>query len=71
VYTVQPHLWKALAETFRMICLNISLSLKIAKIRSTPVLGSHPKQVKHSPKRAISFISFFTFCCVLVRTFIA
>jgi len=35
---VQPHQWKALAETFWMMWLNKGLSWKIAKIRTTPVL---------------------------------
>jgi len=40
---IQPHEWKALAETFRLIWLYIYLSLK--KIRTTPVLVLHPKQI--------------------------
>ena len=44
----EPHQWKALAETFWMKWLNIGLSWKITKIRTNPVLVSHPKQVQHS-----------------------
>ena len=42
---VQPYRWKALAETFLMIWLNIGLSWKITTVRSTPTLVRHPKQV--------------------------
>ena len=34
---VQPHQWKALSETFWMIWLDVGLSWKIAKIRTTPL----------------------------------
>jgi len=34
---VQPHKWKALAETFWIIWLKIGLSLRITKIRTSPL----------------------------------
>ena len=38
-----------------MISYNVGLSRKITKIRTTPVLVSRPKQVRHSPKRGFVF----------------
>jgi len=42
MFNVQPHQWKALAETFWMIWLNIGLSWIIIKVRTNPVLFSRP-----------------------------
>jgi len=36
---VQPYHLKGLGESFASMWLNIDLSLKITKIRTTPVLG--------------------------------
>jgi len=52
---VHPHQWEALAETFLMMWLNTGLPRKITKIRTTPVLVSHPKQVYMSLKRVFGF----------------
>jgi len=41
---VQPHHLKALCESLPMMWLSIGLSWKITKIRTIPVLVSHPKQ---------------------------
>jgi len=37
----------------------MGLSWKITKIRTIPVLVSHPKQVQHSPKRGLFLLWFF------------
>ena len=42
-------------ELIPLIWLNIGLCWKFSKIRTTPVLLSHPEQVKHSPKRVFCF----------------
>ena len=64
---VQPHQWKVLAETFRMIWLDKGLSWKITKIRNTPVLVSHPKE-KRSPKRGFVFCEVFPLVAVEKNT---
>jgi len=54
---VKPHQWKALAETFSMIWLNIKCIQKKIKIPATLVWLSHPKQVRtHLPKESVSFL---------------
>ena len=47
----------------KAICLPYSLSLryKTTKIRTSPVIVSHPKQVKHSLKRVFCF-----YCVTLI-----
>ena len=51
---VLPHQWKTLAETFRMIRLNIGLSWKI-KIRNTSVLFPTPNRYGIRPKTGFCF----------------
>jgi len=53
---VQPHHWKALAETFWMMWLIIGLSWKITKLRTTPVLISHSTQVYSIPQNVFFLI---------------
>jgi len=37
------------------------------KVRTTPVLISHPKQVQHSPKRGFVFTVYvFNYCCSVI-----
>jgi len=49
------HQWKALAETFWMIWLNIGLSWKITKILTTPVLGLHTQNRFSIPQSGVLF----------------
>jgi len=57
--SVQPHHSKVRRESFPLMWLNIGLSWKITKIRATPVLVLHPKQVQNSLKQVFRFYRDF------------
>ena len=47
---------KGLGKSFPLMWLNIGLCIKIIKIRASPVLVSHPKQVQNYPNQRFCFL---------------